>query len=42
MIRPTRDVRRVPADMLMWLLTTFPTAIAAFTDAFVSQYNGAK
>lgn len=30
------------AGCLMWLLTTFPTAIAAFTNAFVSQYNGAK
>ncbi len=30
------------AGMLMWLLTTFPTAISAFTNSFVSQYNGAK
>lgn len=30
------------AGTLMWLLTTFPVAIAAYTNAFVSQYNGAK
>ena len=30
------------AGMLMWLLTTFPTAISSFTNSFVSQYNGAK
>ena len=30
------------AGSLLWALITFPVGIAAFTNAFVSQYNGAK